>query len=127
MRSRRGSGGLRPLADGITGGLRALYAEWDFDSNDAEAIGRDEQYGWYIEPSVKFDISGQQSLGLFARYAEVDNNAGTGDDTDDKQWTLGGNFWPHPNVVFKLDYQAVDEGGTDSTDHRFNLGVGYQF
>ena len=117
---------VRPIGNGVTGGLRALYAKWDFDSDDAEAIGRDEQYGWYIEPSVKFDISGQQSLGMFARYAEIDNNAGTGDDTKQNQWTLGFNFWPHPNVVFKFDYQSL-AAGSDETDHRFNLGVGYQF
>jgi len=40
-------------------GLRALYARWDLDdagvidASDPAAVGRDEQEGWYVEPSVR--------------------------------------------------------------------------
>jgi hypothetical protein len=101
-------------------GLRALYAQWDLDSAAASAVGRDEQSGWYIEPSYKIN----PQWGVFARYNVWDNNAGDASDTEIKQTDVGINYWPHENVVFKLDVQrqsgAADEDG-------FNLGLGYQF
>lgn len=100
--------------------VKALYAQWDIDGKEAEALGRDEQNGWYIEPSYRFN----ESFGLFARYNEYDNNAGNSDDTKIEQTNVGINYWLHENVVFKADYEKV--GGAKDSDG-FNLGVGYQF
>ncbi len=100
--------------------VKALYAQWDIDGKEAEALGRDEQNGWYIEPSYRFN----ESFGLFARYNEYDNNAGNSDDTTIEQTNVGINYWLHENVVFKADYEKV--GGAKDSDG-FNLGVGYQF
>ncbi|MEZ9198068.1 porin [Shewanella sp. 10N.286.54.B9] len=100
--------------------VKALYAQWDIDGKEAEALGRDEQNGWYIEPSYKFN----DSFGIFARYNEYDNNAGNSDDTNVEQTNVGINYWLHENVVFKADYEKV--GGAKDADG-FNLGVGYQF
>ncbi len=100
--------------------VKALYAQWDIDGKEAEALGRDEQNGWYIEPSYRFN----ESIGIFARYNEYDNNAGNGDDTKVEQTNVGINYWLHENVVFKADYEKV--GGAKDADG-FNLGVGYQF
>ena len=100
--------------------VKALYAQWDIDGKEAELLGRDEQNGWYIEPSYKFN----DSFGLFARYNEYDNNAGNSDDTKIEQTNVGINYWLHENVVFKADYEKV--GGAKDADG-FNLGVGYQF
>jgi hypothetical protein len=67
-------------------GLRALYANWDIDS-DVELLidgeGRDEQEGWYFETSWRFT----ESLGAFARYEFIDERAGgsTGDAEDSKE------------------------------------------
>jgi hypothetical protein len=106
--------------------LRALYARWDLDGDQPKAIGRDEQYGWYVEPGYIFDtrIGG---LGLFARYAETDNAAGDATDSKIKETTVGLNYWPHPQVVLKADYQwqSVPPGVVD--DDRVNLGVGFMF
>lgn len=99
-------------------GLRALYAMWDIDGDEAEALGRDEQDGWYIEPSYKLT----PRLGFFARYSEWDNNAGDSADTEIEEWDLGVNFWLVENVVFKADW-ADQKNGEDS----FNLGVGWSF
>ncbi len=99
-------------------GLRALYAMWDIDGDEAEALGRDEQDGWYIEPSYKLT----PRLGFFARYSEWDNNAGDSTDTQVEEWDLGVNFWLVENVVFKADW-ADQKNGEDS----FNLGVGWSF
>lgn len=101
-------------------GLRALYAAWDLDGEGARATGRNEQSGWYVEPSWKV----LPQLGVFARYNEWDNEAGSADDSLKKQVNMGINYWPHENVVIKADLQqqsgAVNDDG-------FNLGVGYQF
>lgn len=100
--------------------LRALYASWDLDGAGPEAIGRDEQTGFYIEPSIKLS----DKFGLFARYSEWDNEAGFGSDNEKKQTTLGLNYWLHENVVLKADWD--DFSGALDGD-AFNLGIGYQF
>jgi len=101
-------------------GLRALYATWLLDGAGPEAVGRDEQSGWYIEPSYKVT----PRLGVFARYNAWDNEAGGSADSDKNQTNVGVNYWPHENVVLKADIQR--QGGTVNDDG-FNLGVGYQF
>ncbi len=100
--------------------LRALYASWDLDGAAPKALGRDEQTGWYVEPSWRFS----EQFGVFARYAEWDNEAGNSADTEKEQWNLGANYWPHEDVVIKVDLQQQD-GAAD--DDGFNLGIGYQF
>jgi hypothetical protein len=42
-------------------------------------------------------------------------------------WTIGANYWPHPQVVLKADYQKFDKPDGDKGDKRFNLGLGYMF
>ncbi|RLA40955.1 MAG: porin [Gammaproteobacteria bacterium] len=99
-------------------GLRALYAIWDIEGDEAEAFGRDEQEGLYVEPSYRLN----SQWGFFVRYSEWDNNAGDNDDTKVEEWDLGVNFWLVENVVFKADW-ADQKNGEDS----FNLGVGWSF
>jgi hypothetical protein len=101
-------------------GLRALYARWDLDGEEAAATGRDDQQGYYLEPSYRFF---DDRLGLFVRYSRWNNEAGL-DTEDKKQVNAGINYWPHPNVVLKADYQN-QSGRID--DDGFNLGMGYQF
>lgn len=101
-------------------GLRALYAAWDIDSSAAEAIGRNEQTGWYVEPSYKLS----EKWGVFARYNAWDNEAGDNSNSVQKQTDIGINYWPHPSVVVKADLQ--NQHGTIGNDG-FNLGLGYQF
>jgi hypothetical protein len=100
--------------------VRALYARWDISGNEAKALGRDEQTGWYVEPSYMFN----EKIGAFARYAEYDNNAGNSASTTKKQTSVGINYYLHENVVLKADW----EDNTGAADMQgFNLGVGYQF
>jgi hypothetical protein len=44
-----------------------------------------------------------------------------------KETTVGVNYWPHPQVVLKADYQfqSVPPGMVD--DDRVNLGIGFMF
>ena len=104
-------------------GLRALYADWTLDGEGPEAIGADRQKGWYIEPSWRFN----EKWGVFARYNRWDNKAGNDSDSEYSQWDLGINYWLHPNVVFKLDYQDQDAPDGKKELDGWNLGVGYQF
>jgi hypothetical protein len=103
-------------------GLRALYATWDLDGTGPKATGYDEQTGWYIEPSYRIS----DYFGVFARYNEWDNQAGNNADTEYDQIDLGVNWWPHKDVVVKLDYQAQDKPKGGESDG-FNIGLGYQF
>jgi hypothetical protein len=114
-------------------GLRALYGSWWIDSAAAELIGRDRQTGYYLEPSYRLGLgnvgfSGAPGeLGVFYRYSWWDLNAGRGSlDLDTRQHIFGVNFWPHPDVVFKLDYLLEKAGSGLETD-RWNAGVGFQF
>lgn len=103
--------------------LRALYASWDLDGSGPAAIGADEQTGWYVEPSFKFN----PKFGIFARHSLWDNTANSSTDSEYTQTDIGFNYWPHENVVLKVDYQDQSvPNGKDEYDG-INLGMGYQF
>jgi hypothetical protein len=104
-------------------GLRALYATWKLDGPGPAAIGANRQTGWYVEPSYKI-IS---ELGIFARYNRWDNQAGDAIDSSFSQLDLGLNYWLHPDVVLKADYQKQTGPVGLARFDGFNLGVGYQF
>lgn len=103
-------------------GLKALYAQWNLEGNGPKAIGADKQKGWYVEPSFKLS----EQWGLFARYNLWDNKAGDAVASKKKQIDVGMNYWPHPDVVLKADYQRQDNDDGKNLNG-FNLGVGYQF
>lgn len=94
----------------------ALYANWDVDFTTPN--DRETQNGSILEVSYK----ATEKLGVFVRQNNWTNDDGT---TDKAQTNIGLNYWPHEDVVFKIDYQAQnnDAGNYDG----FNLGVGYQF
>jgi hypothetical protein len=106
--------------------LRALYAQWHLSGDEPAAVGRDKQWGWYVEPAYIF-TTGKGDLGVFARYSETDNTAGDSIDSKIRQTEVGVNYWPHPQVVFKVDYQLVDAPPGQIGDDRINLAVGYMF
>jgi hypothetical protein len=104
-------------------GLRMLYAGWNLNGSGPKAVGADRQNGWYVEPSWKFT----EQWGVFARRSNWDNRAGDTTDSRHSQTDLGVNYWPHPDVVVKLDHQKQrSPNGQDVLDG-FNLGLGYQF
>ncbi len=104
-------------------GLRALYAGWRLDGSGPKAVGADKQNGWYVEPSWKFS----EQWGVFARRSNWDNQAGDASDSRYRQTDFGVNFWPHPDVVVKLDHQNQHAPSGQDEFHGFNLGLGYQF
>ncbi len=99
-------------------GLRALYGHWNISGDTPASLGLDQQSGFYIEPSYRFDTSIGE-MGVFARYSHLDSAR-----LDTGVYDVGINYWPHENVVLKADYTRVD----DATDQDFlNFGIGYQF
>ncbi len=103
-------------------GLKALYAQWDLDGSGPALAGADKQLGWYVEPSFKFS----PQWGVFARYNLWDSKAGDNIGSEKKQIDFGVNFWPHPDVALKADYQMQDNDDGKNQDG-FNLGIGYMF
>ena len=115
------------VSENGTIGFRALYAQWNVNADEAELIGRDTQRGWYVEPSYKIALDNEHAIGFFARYSVWDNEAGDNIDSTFKQTNIGLNYWPHENVVLKLDYQIDNFANASKEDNRINLGVGLQF
>jgi hypothetical protein len=110
--------------------LRALYAQWDFDGSAAKVNGNDDQSGWYIEPSYK----PWEKLGLYARYEDVDAELNQDRNQRFDQWEIGANYWPHEDVVLKVDYRSRNYDNTNiavspeySDFNAFDLGIGYVF
>ena len=110
--------------------LRALWAEWDIDGNLIELAGGDDQSGWYVEPSYKFDTPDFdliQNIGVYTRYSDLE---GFRAQDQFEQWEIGMNFWPTDNVVFKIDYRDRDHDLPTASGRdfkAFDLGVGFQF
>lgn len=119
-------------------GLRALYARWELGEDvrnglNPAAVNADTLEGWYVEPAYRFApvfIPGE--LGVFARYQAWDQrnqlaNAAYRFESMDGI-TLGMNYWPHPQVVFKFDAQWQHADGPVAQElDGINLGLGYQF
>ncbi len=114
-------------------GFKALGARWDLDDGPAgigpKSNGRNEQYGYYLEPAIYFDAPGilPGGFGLFARYSQVDDRAGNDADTDIEELVAGLNYWPTPNTVVKFDIQNELDGDDKDDNDGFNLGLGYSF
>jgi hypothetical protein len=116
--------------------LRALGSWWDIDGSAVENVQNDLQYGFYVEPSFRFNMAGED-IGIFARYNQWDNQAGddrssvTGvlaKDTKIEQIDIGVNWWIDKDVVVKVDYQDQSVGnGTSKELDGINVGIGYQF
>lgn len=110
--------------------FRALWAEWDIDGSLVKAAGADDQSGWYLEPSYRFEtphIDLFQDMGIYTRFENVE---GFRSQDQFEQWEVGMNFWPTDNVVFKIDYRDRDHDLTGASGRDFkaiDLGVGFQF
>jgi hypothetical protein len=117
----------RQLADNASFTLKALYAAWNIDGTAAEALGRDKQSGYYIEPSVKFDMGEIGDLGFYLRYSADDNTEGDETDSEIKETVVGLNYWPHEDVVLKMDYSVPDPPAGSARNEMVRAGIGFQF
>ena len=104
-------------------GMRALYGSWQFDGDAVEAAGADNQTGWYIEPSYRFN----DKWGVYARYEDLDAARLQDRFTQNE---FGFNFWPTDGVVLKVDYRQrefSDASLAGSDFDALDLGFGYSF
>ena len=123
--------------------LRALYVRNTIDDTEilsaAKGDGISEvQWGWYGEIAYDilpaFDPNTRMGLVPFVRYerfnTQEDVPAGfVPDETRNRTVvTAGLNFFPHPNVVFKVDYRQFDSKGGELPElNDLNIGVGFAF
>ena len=106
-------------------GLRALYAQWSLGGVAPALLGRDEQNGFYLEPSYRIGTE-HGEVGFFGRYSQYDLSAGDAVSSVNEYFDLGVNYWPIESVVLKADVQfARPANGAD--DETLSLGVGYHF
>ena len=122
-------------------GVSALYVKGFLSDADkiSTVLGRtigEEVYGYYVD--VEYDIlpllykDTKYRLDIFARYERYNTQAKvpagfTANPNNDKTiWTVGINYWPHPNIVLKADYQFRDNKGDGEPDV-FELGLGFIF
>ncbi len=125
------------LHDGF--GFRAFGGGTVIDGNEPEAFLRDEQWGFYLEPSYRFFLSdwlGPEhdwgEFGVFTRYSRFNTRAGDSQNTGlgsdvREEIEIGFNYWPHAHVVFKLDFQFEDQRAGNAEDDWLNLGLGFEF
>ncbi len=110
--------------------LRALWAEWDMSGSLVEAFDGDDQSGWYVEPSYRFNTPQfdlLDSIGIYTRFQDLE---GVRVQDQFEQWEIGVNLWPTDKVVFKIDYRdrEHDLSGASGRDFKaIDLGVGFQF
>lgn len=115
--------------------LQALYARGALQDAGKISLATGEVapkslYGWYAQAGYRVWERDDMDLAPFVRYERYNTQdevaAGFAADplNNEKVATMGLNFKPHPQVVFKADYQKFR---TDSTKDRFNLGIGYMF
>ncbi|MBL4607760.1 MAG: hypothetical protein JKY01_08030, partial [Pseudomonadales bacterium] len=102
-------------------GARILYARWDING-DVGAVYLSEQSGFYLEGSYRLS----PQWGVFARHSELHyRRTDAGFERDEQQQNIGLNYWPHEDVVVKVDIQAQNDDAGDGDG--FNVGLGYQF
>jgi opacity protein-like surface antigen len=97
----------------------------------------DEMLGGYAE--VAYDVypwlfgSENRQLEPFIRVEYVDTQydvpSGFDPDRDQAYWVYAGgaNYYPHPNVVLKVEYRNIETRGPGETADELGLGLGFAF
>lgn len=96
----------------------------------------EEMFGWYAE--LGYDVlsvlgKGEQQLIPFVRLEQVDtqHKTASGSAVDEDEYdldivTVGLNYKPIDEIVFKLEHQFIQDGNSDEFDQT-NLAMGYIF
>lgn len=100
--------------------VKALFARWNINGSGASALARDVQDGAYLEADYKIAAA----HGVFIRQNTWDNG-GPGSATRMNQTNIGYSYWPHEDVVVKMDLQAQDRNAGDQDG--INVGIGFRF
>ena len=103
-------------------GLRALYAQWNLDHAVSTVK---KHYGYYIEPAYRFTLPKTfGELGIFTRFSDLEYGR-DGILQDQKDITIGINYWPIDKFAFKMDW--IDRETNNRDEKSLNLGLGYAF
>lgn len=92
----------------------------------------DLMHGYYLLAAYDFHKSEDITVAPFVRFSQLDNHLKVNEELEEnaslKQniLTIGANYKPHPGVVFKCDYQFVQNQGANNFNN-LNLGVGVWF
>lgn len=94
----------------------------------------DQFRGWYAQSAYRLWRDGDYSFVPFMRYEQFNTAIGFSGipqgvvidnaQPDVRVWTVGGNYYLHPQVVVKADFQKFLN---DSSKDRYNLGVGFHY
>lgn len=114
--------------------LNRILADEGTADADIDSIG-EEMWGWYVE--LGYDVlnlrdTEEQSLTPFVRYEQYDtqDEVPTGFSASGKYdvdvVTVGLNYKPLDEIVFKADYQFYDNEADSGVD-QWNLAMGYVF
>lgn len=114
-----------------------LYTQGTLDGVGELAINSglvgEEVVGWYstLEYDTFFHRGGESAFPVFVRYSEYDLNKSVSTGVPDKTLkkkitTIGFNYKPHPQVVLKADFQAIENDAAYEGD-QFSLGMGLVF
>lgn len=124
--------------------VRALYARGQLNgaAQVNAALGKaagsnsgvgESFYGWYTEIAYHLWKQGDHDLAPFVRYEKWDMHDAvpvgyvSNSAYRNSIWTVGANYWPHPEVVLKADYQQFGQPDGGKGDKRMNFGLGYMF
>ena len=89
-------------------------------------------HGYYLLAAYDFHKSEEITVAPFVRFSQLDNHLRVNEALEENRalkqniLTVGANYKPHPGVVFKFDYQFVQNRVT-SNYNNLNLGVGVWF
>ncbi len=89
--------------------------------------------GYYVEPSYKFWFAGDQAIGTFARFEDVNpqKSMESGSSNGAYNFTnnrVGVNYWPHPDIAIKWDMGSKKTKAVNALAQKdMNLGVGWSF
>ena len=112
-----------------------INANNGFEAN--QSVGK-EQFGWYVTAAYnilnEFDLPSPylNYLAPFIRYEYYDtqeavpNGFSSNPANERKEFTVGLDYKPIPNVVVKIDYQWLDNEA-DTANNQLNFGMGYVF
>ena len=115
--------------------LQALYARGTLGDAGAISAATGEVapkslYGWYVQAAYHLWKRGDLDLAPFVRFERYNTQRSVAEGfsadplNDERVSSVGVNYYVHPQVVLKADFQNFR---ADDTKDRFNLGVGYMF
>ena len=103
--------------------IRALMAEWNMDNATLEAAGKGKQEGMYAR--LAYMVA--DNVGIFARYEQYDVTAGDSTDSEVRIDTFGMNYYIHPQVVLKVDFQSEKYADSSNDDDKMYFGFGFSY